>query len=304
MKILNSPENVEIAITNRCNLRCRYCSHFDSAGDVPRELPGEEWLKFFEELKSLSVKSVTLQGGEPFFREDLKDVIEGIVNNNMAFSILSNGTLITDETAQFLAGTGKCSSVQVSIDGSIPTTHDAMRGKGSFEKAVNGLKALRKNGVNTTVRLTIHKENISDLEDIARFLLPWKPLCDDEALIVRRGRKGFFAHPFPTWSDYLLRGSRKRCDIQNYAPLAGVFFLQQAAEDALLPIKKEEAAARLNYGAHLVCNSAWDKSGDSGRKAIKAKLFNNTCDLLDHVPAYTLKASLTGKFWSKIESVL
>ena len=45
---------------------------------------------------------VTLAGGEPFIREDLKEIIGGIVRNRMRFAILSNGTLITDEMAAFL----------------------------------------------------------------------------------------------------------------------------------------------------------------------------------------------------------
>jgi SynChlorMet cassette protein ScmC len=34
---------------------------------------------------------------------------------------------------------------------------------------------------------------------------PWKALCDDESLVVRDHQKGYLAHPFPTWSDYLFR---------------------------------------------------------------------------------------------------
>ncbi len=86
-----------------CNLRCKYCSHFSGAGDVGRDLPAEEWLRFFEELNRCAVLNVTLQGGEPFCREDLEELIEGIVRNRMRFNILSNGTLITDEIAAFLA---------------------------------------------------------------------------------------------------------------------------------------------------------------------------------------------------------
>jgi SynChlorMet cassette radical SAM/SPASM protein ScmE len=61
--------------------------------------------------------------------------------------------------------------VQVSIDGSIPTHHDAMRGKGSFRKAVEGLQTLRRHGVNTAVRVTIHRKNVHDLENLSTFLL-------------------------------------------------------------------------------------------------------------------------------------
>jgi SynChlorMet cassette radical SAM/SPASM protein ScmE len=171
MRLMRTPKKMDIAITNRCNLRCRYCYHFESAGDVEDDLPAAEWLRFFEELNCCTVTEVTLAGGEPFIREDLKKIIHGIVRNRMRFQILSNGTLITDEMASFLASTGRCNHVQVSIDGSIPMTHDSMRGKGSFAKALKGLLTLRRHGVRAAVRVTIHRKNVRDLENIARLLL-------------------------------------------------------------------------------------------------------------------------------------
>lgn len=131
----------------------------------------EEWLKFFEELNRCAVTNVTLSGGEPFYREDLRKLIEGIVRNRMRFNILSNGTLITEEMAAFLASTGRCDGVQVSIDGSIPITHDAFRGKGNFLKAMEGIKVLQKHHLPVPVRVTIHRQNVRDLEGVARLLL-------------------------------------------------------------------------------------------------------------------------------------
>lgn len=171
MKLMNTPRSVDIAITSRCNLRCKYCSHFASAGDVSQDLPLEEWLRFFEELNRCAVMRVTLEGAEPFCRKDLKDIIQGIVRNRMRFNILSNGTLITDEMAAFLSSSGRCDGVQVSIDGSIPIIHDSFRGKGNFQKAMDGIKTLQKYGVPVSVRVTIHRKNVRDLEGIARLLL-------------------------------------------------------------------------------------------------------------------------------------
>ena len=171
VKIMKTPRAVDLAITHQCNLRCKYCSYFTSPLDVGNDLPAEEWLKFFEELNRYAVMNVTLEGGEPFCREDLTELVEGIVRNRMRFNILSNGTLITDEIASFLSSTGRCDQVQVSIDGSIPITHDACRGKGSFLKAIRGIESLRKANIPVAVRVTIHRQNVRDLDGIARLLL-------------------------------------------------------------------------------------------------------------------------------------
>lgn len=171
MHLMRTPRSLDLEITGRCNLRCSYCSHFESAGDVEEALSTEEWLTFFEELSECRVMDVCLQGGEPFIREDIEELILGIVRNKMRFSALSNGTLITDRLAGFLARTARCDSVQVSIDSAEAENHDAFRGDGAFTRAMDGLLNLLKHDVPATVRVTIHRRNVRDLERIAGLLL-------------------------------------------------------------------------------------------------------------------------------------
>jgi SynChlorMet cassette radical SAM/SPASM protein ScmE len=168
---MRTPRSVDIDITNRCNLRCKYCYHFSGPGDVSQDLPLAEWLQFFEELNRCAVMNVTIAGGEPFFRKDLKEVIEGVVENRMRFTVVSNGTLVGDDMAVFLSSTGRCDGVQVSIDGSKPETHDVCRGKGNFHKAMDGIDCLQKHGVPVDVRVTVHRHNVRDLDGIAALLL-------------------------------------------------------------------------------------------------------------------------------------
>ncbi len=168
---MRTPRSLEIDITGRCNLRCAYCYHFASVADVGQDLPTETWLAFFAELKRHAVLDVTLSGGEPFCREDLPALIDGIVAANLRFSVLSNGTLITPQMARLLAATRRCDYVQVSVDGSHAATHDSACGRGSFSRALDGLRALQAAGVTVAVRVTIHRGNVGDLDAIARFLL-------------------------------------------------------------------------------------------------------------------------------------
>jgi SynChlorMet cassette radical SAM/SPASM protein ScmE len=170
-KVMRSPRSLTIEITARCNLRCRYCSFFNNPAVAYRDLPADEWLKFFDELGSLGVMNVTLAGGEPFIREDLPVLLEGIVRNRMRFSFLSNGALIDDEIAALIASTGRCEYIQVSVDGSCAKVHDSCRGKGSFDGAMRGIGTLQRHGISVAVRTTIHRNNVHDLENIAHFLL-------------------------------------------------------------------------------------------------------------------------------------
>ena len=117
MLLMSTPRSVELEITSKCNLYCTYCSHFSSEGDVGTELDTGEWCRFFEELGELGVMNVLLTGGEPFLREDIQEIIRGIVKNRMRFSANSNGACISDDLARFLSQTSRCDQVQISIDG-------------------------------------------------------------------------------------------------------------------------------------------------------------------------------------------
>ncbi|MBN1439766.1 MAG: SynChlorMet cassette radical SAM/SPASM protein ScmE [Anaerolineales bacterium] len=169
--VMRTPRSLDLEITAQCNLRCRYCYYFHNPAVEYQDLPTNEWLSFLEELGSLGVMELTLSGGEAFLRPDIRLLISAIVKNRMRFRVLSNGALIDDDLAAFLAQTGRCNCVQVSLDGASPEVHDSCRGTGSFLGAVRGIRTLRRHGVKAAARVTIHRRNVGDLENIARLLL-------------------------------------------------------------------------------------------------------------------------------------
>jgi len=172
MRVMSSPRHVDIAVTGRCNLSCAYCFYADEM-TARGDLPTETWLKFFEQLGRLGVMTVTLTGGEVFSRRDLFTLIDGVITNHMRYSLLSNGTLITPKVMeQFAVGKRRqrLDSIQISIDGSTAEVHDMSRPK-SFERALRGLKLLKEAGFPVTVRVTVNRHNVDDLENTVCLLL-------------------------------------------------------------------------------------------------------------------------------------
>jgi SynChlorMet cassette radical SAM/SPASM protein ScmE len=137
------------------------------------DLPTERWLTFFEELGQLAVQRVTLTGGEVFTHPDLFELIDGVIANRMRYSLLSNGTLITEQVIDKF-GIGKrrlrLDSIQVSIDGSRAEIHNRSR-PNSFDRALRGLRLLVAADFPVTVRVTVNRHNVDDLEKIAHLLL-------------------------------------------------------------------------------------------------------------------------------------
>ncbi len=171
--LMRAPRILEICITGRCNLACRYCAYADQM-TARRDLPTERWLAFFDELGALAVQRVTLTGGEIFTRPDLFTLVDGVIANRMRYSLVTNATLVNEQTiAAFEVGKRRLrlDYIQVSIDGSRAEIHDLSRPPASFERALRGLKLLKAAGLPMTVRVTINHYNVDDLENIAHLLL-------------------------------------------------------------------------------------------------------------------------------------
>jgi SynChlorMet cassette radical SAM/SPASM protein ScmE len=167
------PKSLDLSLTGRCNLKCRYCFYADEMTALS-DMPAERWHTLFEELGRLGVQNVCLSGGEVFTRPDLFELIDGVIANKMRYSILTNGTLVTEDTLRaFEKGKRRLrlDSIQVSIDGSCAEIHDKSRPPKSFDRALRGLRLLKQANFPVTVRVTVNRANVNDLPNVARLLL-------------------------------------------------------------------------------------------------------------------------------------
>jgi SynChlorMet cassette radical SAM/SPASM protein ScmE len=171
--LMRFPKSVDLSLTGRCNLKCRYCFYADEMTAL-NDMPAERWQALFKELGTLGVQNVCLSGGEVFTRPDLFELLDGVIANKMRYSILTNGTLITEDTLEeFAKGKRRLrmDSIQVSIDGSCAEVHDKSRPPKSFDRALRGLRLLKQANFPVTVRVTVNRANVNDLPNIARLLL-------------------------------------------------------------------------------------------------------------------------------------
>lgn len=107
---------------------------------------------------------IQFTGGEPLLSGDLFEILDEARKRDMPARILSNGTLVTRETARMIKETG-CRVVQVSLDGN-RQTHNAIRGDLAYEKAMEGIKVLKEAGISVTVMMTISGDNYKQLNSV------------------------------------------------------------------------------------------------------------------------------------------
>lgn len=132
-------------LTYRCNLCCRHCYNNSSPKTPTNELSASELFTIAKELVDLQVFSVCLSGGEPRMREEFRDLAEYLGGHGIAVSTITNGCDLTDETIDLFAKT--MALVQVSVESASESVHDAIRGRGTFAKAVTSIKKMKDAGV-------------------------------------------------------------------------------------------------------------------------------------------------------------
>ncbi len=132
----------------------------------------------------------------------------------------------------------------------------------------------------------------------------WQSFCDDTTLVIWDNKGVYWAHPWPTWSTFMFNGSGGTWDVQHAVPLKGIFFLDQAHEDAFEPLGIAQSVCLLNESAE---QSSWHMPNCSEKNALrKLRLlrFDNICALAQTVPSYVLRLSRNGAFWQEIEQAL
>lgn len=156
---------VYLELTRACNLKCIHCLN-NSGIKQKDELTKEDLLKLIKNFSSHGVQEIRFTGGEPLLFNGIYDLIRFATEEGICTSLGTNGTLITKEVAKKLKESG-LKKVVVSIDGN-KKTHDKIRGRKNYQKAMHGLKYLQKNGINVRVNSVIMKSNMEDVIKLAK----------------------------------------------------------------------------------------------------------------------------------------
>ncbi len=159
--------------TLRCNLRCRHCGSSCEGKSPVHELETSEIKAILDTIgQDFNAKRifVSITGGEPLLRKDLFEVVAHMTGLGMRSCIVTNGTLLGVDQAQRLWDAGM-RTICVSIDG-LEAEHDAVRGKGSWQKAMAGISAARQVGFKRVEAITCvrpcHLDHLPEIERAVR----------------------------------------------------------------------------------------------------------------------------------------
>ncbi len=142
------PFNCLVQITNRCNLRCSFCDFWPNPAHPTDELTVAEFRELGRQLAELGCFVISIEGGEPFVRDDLVEIVRALSADHIT-ALFTSGWYVTPENARELWAAGLTHAC-VSIDFPEAARHDGKRGLTSTSdrawRAIDTFKASAPNG--------------------------------------------------------------------------------------------------------------------------------------------------------------
>jgi MoaA/NifB/PqqE/SkfB family radical SAM enzyme len=166
--ITHKPIFVGFNVTNRCNLRCSFCS-------VP-ELPYPDMTlaqihHVFDRLVELGIPVVGITGGEPFLRKDLADILAAAEARGMKTTLVTNGAALTRDRMAELSHLRNLVQFALSVDSLDGATYAQLRGRAALPETLARFLSLRRFGPDTSykINVVVTPENADEVEAMVDF---------------------------------------------------------------------------------------------------------------------------------------
>lgn len=159
------PLSLTFEVSWRCNLACGYC---DRHTPMRNELTRDQIFQALDEFHELGMRITNLDGGEALLHPHVDEMVDWLTYKGITVTMHTNGLLIPRK----LETVRKLSSVKISLDGP-RQNHDAMRGAGSFDRAVAGAQAAKEAGVDVAFTCTVGSHNAHTVESLIAMAEGW-----------------------------------------------------------------------------------------------------------------------------------
>jgi radical SAM protein with 4Fe4S-binding SPASM domain len=168
-----TPLDGTIEVTNRCPLACAHCYNNLPMNDIAarlRELSLEEHKRLLDELAEQGSLWLLFTGGEIFARRDFLDIYAYAKSKGFLITLFTNGTLITERIADFLAQMPPF-AIEITLYGATRETYEELtRIPGSYDKCLRGIDLLLERKLPLklkTVAVSINKHEVPAMKQMA-----------------------------------------------------------------------------------------------------------------------------------------
>ncbi len=170
-----SMPHIELEISNPCNERCVHCYRV-CEGTKRGFLSAAQARSVLEQAKALGAATVVITGGESLLNPEWKEIVSVADNLGFRISFFSNGSLMKESDADFLATIKNLKEVQFSLYALDEAVHDGITGvRGSCAGTKNAIQLMRERDIPLFVSCPVMKENKTAVLDVMRW-------CDDNGI--------------------------------------------------------------------------------------------------------------------------
>ncbi len=167
--------SISFEISNPCNERCVHCYRV-CEGTKRGFLSAEQARSVLEQAKTLGATSVTITGGESLLNPEWKEIVSVADKLGFRISFFSNGSLMKESDADFLATIKNLKEVQFSLYALDESVHDSITGfRGSCAGTKNAIQLMRERNMPLFISCPVMKENKTAVLDVMRW-------CDDNGI--------------------------------------------------------------------------------------------------------------------------
>ena len=161
---LSAPVNITWEITHKCNLNCIHCLS-SSSTESPGELNLIECKNIVDQLAALDVFEINFGGGEPLLQDYFLSLLRYIHEKGIVTCISTNGTVLTDEDITCFTD-NPLVNVQVSLDGATAEVNDRIRGRGTFDRIIQGIERLAGKNIPLSINTVVTSLNFFQLSEL------------------------------------------------------------------------------------------------------------------------------------------
>lgn len=163
---------LRLSITDRCNLRCRYCMPAQGVPKLRHDemLSYEELSRITRLLVGMGISKIRITGGEPLVRKDVLHFCGDIarIAGIRSVSLTTNGVLL-DRFAEGLLEAG-IQRINISLDSLDPRKYASITGKDCFDQVWRGVLKASDAGLSPVKLNAVVMRGVNDdeIEDLAR----------------------------------------------------------------------------------------------------------------------------------------
>ena len=173
---------LRISVTDRCNLRCKYCMPEEGVKLFSHEeiIKYEEIIEFVKVAVGFGIDKVRITGGEPLIRKNISGLINSLskISGINDLSITTNGILLSEQ-AQQLADSG-LQRINISLDTTDSAKYKELTRGGDIKKVFEGIEAVKKTKLNPIKINCVIEKSVDELD--AQLV---KKYCKENNLEVR-----------------------------------------------------------------------------------------------------------------------